>query len=176
MCTQRECLWAAWDDDVLHLALTSSPIVAGLARFSASVGLLVIGVAFVSNPLWSTHLSVKAMLLGGVALAAALTLASLPFAMQWQAGQLPDGQRGLSIERVRWFFLRDARDVPAHEIASLNVDGDWLVVTLETGERISLTRIGRSNILTDWYQDRTLMCLLRVIRTDTAAVKVVRKD
>ncbi len=145
----------------LHLSLGVSPLTAGLGRVCVCVlllaacgGLIYAGVN-TGNP--------RAYVIAGLLLLVAGVLASLPFAMQWIAGELPSGGRGFEIERVRWFFRRDLLTATADEVEGVFLSDAYLTLKLKGGRRVALVRTSGSNLLDRWNKQRLIGAMSAVL-------------
>ncbi|HZW07696.1 MAG TPA: hypothetical protein VFF65_11295 [Phycisphaerales bacterium] len=162
------------DDEMLHLSMGASPLLAGLHRLLGCLALLGLaaGLAVLALLGHAGHDGVWSLVGAGVA--GAFFVARLPFAVRWAAGGVHEGAPGISMERVRWFFVRDTLTVAAADIAELKLNAQELTLVTRNGANITLLRTPRS-VLGTWEKLRLVSAISRTLDQELPVTDVSRQ-
>jgi hypothetical protein len=120
----------------------------------------------------NSKVSLKAAFVAGLLMFAGAVLAYLPFAMMWSAGPLQpgtggtgdgDATTGIEIERVRWFFKRDALIVRSEQVDRLFMNGTYVTLHTRGLGSVALARTSGASILDQWNKQRLIVALQDVL-------------
>lgn len=151
----------------LHLSREGSTLRAGSRQLTICIVFFAIGLLWVYAGILG---KLNALGMGILALLASFIAATVPFAMQWVAGELPSGKRGILIERVRFFFLRDAYEIPADQIAALVATKASILMKNKQGRVVLLLSSSTLSTLTRWNHARVAQAIEDAVGVDIPTV------
>ena len=111
------------DNDMLYLVARRRPVIGGLIRSILAAASVAFGVYFLKTTMSVGFVGTKPLFLAMLALVVVPTLLAFPFTVSWGASRTADdGEPGLVLERVWFFFVPRIQTIGSAKIAGLRVE------------------------------------------------------